>query len=818
MPNIVTPRIAGDTELYSKRYEKFRGVDFSTDPAQVHDTRSPLCANLIADLAGFPEKRTGWRTLQSIDAPVNRLFYVVFASGATAFLAHVGTKLYKWAETGEPVVIYTEMNNAHSTAFAHKGKLYILDGAHYLVCSESAGTITAAKVTAGACFIPTTIIGAPAAGGGTAFEGVNLLCSKRKNSMIGDGKSIKFYLDSKSVEAVDSVKVEGVDYTVTASPWAREAPASFLVPAVPAGTSFKLKAGGRTYLVVDASGVAIVPSTLTAGNRTTHLLTGVKDGEFYLAKPYTYDAATVPTVTAKLAESTFELTSTVLNLSEVTVSFLVPAVPTGTSYYLKAGGRTYLVVNAAGTAISPSTLTVGSRSAHILTATKDATNEYYLAKPYTYNSAGTPNAPTLTATLNTSTFELSSTVYAPNLAEGMIEFALPPTAYTGGSGVDNVIIQFAKAIAGYADKIEKCTIAAFYGFNNDNRIFVAGNPAEKNIDYQSGLDDPTYFPDTGFTKIGADTSAIMGYLKQHNTLAVIKSDNQQDAEIFLRTAEMMESGKSLFPVVQGVKGIGAVSKYAFGSLRDDPLFLAREGVYALASTAATQERVLQDRSFFVNSKLTKETGLENAVGVVWNGLYVLCVNGNCYVADSRQKTGNSKTEQYGYEWYYWTNIPARTFLEHEGALYFGTEDGRICKLNTDINTMARYNDDGVPIKARWATKADDFGTIMRRKTLVKKGCGMMIKPYARSSVKVYAATEAQHEYLIKHSFMDILTFADIDFERITFNTMDVPQVKAFNKKIKKFITLQLIFENDALNEGFGVYGAQVQYAIGNYVK
>ena len=66
--------------------------------------------------------------------------------------------------------------------------------------------------------------------------------------------------------------------------------------------------------------------------------------------------------------------------------------------------------------------------------------------------------------------------------------------------------------------------------------------------------------------------------------------------------------------------------------------------------------------------------------------------------------------------------------------------------------------------------------------------------------------------------MDILDFSDIDFERITFNTLDTPQVIAFNKKVKKFIVLQIIFKNDTLDEGFGIYGVQVQYVVGGYVK
>jgi hypothetical protein len=273
-----------------------------------------------------------------------------------------------------------------------------------------------------------------------------------------------------------------------------------------------------------------------------------------------------------------------------------------------------------------------------------------------------------------------------------------------------------------------------------------------------------------------------------------------------------------FPVKQGLSGLGAISKYCFANLRDDPLFLTRDGVYALVSTSVTQEKSLQDRSYYVNARLTKEDDLEDAVATVWNGYYVLCVNDTCYVADRRQQTGKSQTEQYSYEWYYWTNIPAVVLMETNGELYFGTADGKVCKFNSDLNIGSQYNDDGAAIVARWSTKAEDFGHITRKKTLTKKGCGVMIKPYARSSVKVYVATDWFQKTLVQSGNMDLFDFGDIDFSRFTFNTLDTPQVVALNSKIKKFIVIQLILENDEINEGFGVYGIQVQYAIGNYVK
>ena len=96
-------------------------------------------------------------------------------------------------------------------------------------------------------------------------------------------------------------------------------------------------------------------------------------------------------------------------------------------------------------------------------------------------------------------------------------------------------------------------------------------------------------------------------------MLIVKEDNEQDAEIFLRTAEMNESGTVIFPVKQGVKGVGAVSGTAFATLRDDPLFLTREGVFSIASATVTQERAAQPRSSTINARLVKESGIVDLI-------------------------------------------------------------------------------------------------------------------------------------------------------------------------------------------------------------
>ena len=59
MPAISIPT-GSSPASYTTIYDKFRGVDMSTDPALIDTTRSPDAPNLISDTGGYPEKRHGW--------------------------------------------------------------------------------------------------------------------------------------------------------------------------------------------------------------------------------------------------------------------------------------------------------------------------------------------------------------------------------------------------------------------------------------------------------------------------------------------------------------------------------------------------------------------------------------------------------------------------------------------------------------------------------------------------------------------------------------------------------------------------------------
>ena len=48
-----------EEKTYAKSYRGFKGVDLTSAITEIDDSRSPYAPNMIADLSGFPCKRTG---------------------------------------------------------------------------------------------------------------------------------------------------------------------------------------------------------------------------------------------------------------------------------------------------------------------------------------------------------------------------------------------------------------------------------------------------------------------------------------------------------------------------------------------------------------------------------------------------------------------------------------------------------------------------------------------------------------------------------------------------------------------------------------
>ncbi|MDO4809974.1 MAG: hypothetical protein Q4A04_08455 [Eubacteriales bacterium] len=426
------------------------------------------------------------------------------------------------------------------------------------------------------------------------------------------------------------------------------------------------------------------------------------------------------------------------------------------------------------------------------------------------------------ASVQSATVDGAAATYTADLANGTVTFATAP-GVPQIEGQDNVEIAYTATTSG-VNRIKHCRQCIAWGINGaEDRIVCSGDPDYPNYDYISDYNNPAYFPDLNYSVLGTSDTAIMGYARINDGLAIIKEDRGNGSTVFLRKGALDEKGNAVFALYPALAGIGAVGRFGFGNIGDERLVLTGNGVYAITNNQVISEKIAQNRSHRVDPKLLTED-LSEAVMENWKNMLMIFVDGKVYILDGNQKSYSaSDSTDFLYECYYFEDVPARCVLKvtRQGVetMYFGTEDGKVCRFKTDIQTVDRYNDDGDPIFAVLSTKADDDGDPMILKTLLKKGNAVTLKPYMRSSAKVCVRTDRDAvEWQANYGTMDIFDWEDIDFSRFTFNANDLPQEIPINRKVKNYKRLQFIIKNDGLNEGFGVYKLSKHFVTGNFAK
>ncbi len=406
--------------------------------------------------------------------------------------------------------------------------------------------------------------------------------------------------------------------------------------------------------------------------------------------------------------------------------------------------------------------------------------------------------------------------YSVNRTEGTITFTTAPGA-SPVTGRDNLIVTFSKTVTGYAERINGCTIAVIYGIGSSgDTVFMSGNDRFPNTDWYSFTGNPSYMPDLHYSNIGQSNTRIMGYSKLGDgRLAIHKERNYQDSTVFFRRGELI-NGQPQYFIQEGATGIGAVSRYAFAMLENDPLALSGEGVFATVpvQNSLTNEKYAVIRSALITPRLVREPNLEEASAIVYRGFYYLCAGEHVYVADARQKSlSDNVTGQYQYEWYYLDNIDARVWFEQDGELMFGTRSGKLCRFYKE-QTPGGYQDEGRPIRAYWRTPILSFGTMTRYKTL--KNLFVTLNPYIRSTVTL--------SYIVKGMKRDKRTvglntfaFEDIDFADFTFETDTFPRIRSTNIKERRFEFIQFEISTNR-GQPFGLFALSAVYSITGCIR
>lgn len=424
------------------------------------------------------------------------------------------------------------------------------------------------------------------------------------------------------------------------------------------------------------------------------------------------------------------------------------------------------------------------------------------------------------------------TDFTVDRTSGVVTFSTAPGA-SPVEGEDNVKIQAYKTVAGYADRINHCTIGVMWGVNGaHDRIFASGNPDSGvndsgdpytyiNCDWYSGYYDPTYWPDTGYSKLGADNSAIMGYSVINNLLATHKDKREKTQSILIRQGDYNEEvSEPVFKLVNSLQGAGAISKHCFSTLETEPVFLTELGIYAITPQDVTGEKYAQDRSYYLEGKLLKEEGLENAHAFTWKDYYILSVNDHLYVLDGLQPLRTDKSTPYStrqYAGFYFTNIPATCFFEKDGYLYFGSAYGKMYRFFKDDKDIYSYSDDGEPIYSVWETADIDELLFYKKKTY--RYVAVRCLPEIQSSLKVSVQKDGIWQEL-KNDLVKLkyFSYANLIYSKLTYSTNMTQRISATKIRVKKLDHVRFKFENEALNEPLGINDFAVEYTQAGNVK
>lgn len=402
-------------------------------------------------------------------------------------------------------------------------------------------------------------------------------------------------------------------------------------------------------------------------------------------------------------------------------------------------------------------------------------------------------------------WETMTSGYSCNASTGVVTFNTAP-GKSPVTGEDNIEITASRTVSGYADRINKCNIGILFGVNGaTDRLFLSGNPDYPNQDWYSGQYDLTYWPDTGYSKVGTEKSAIMGYSIIENRIAAHKDENETDRNVIIRQGNLVDN-EPAFPVTNTIQGPGAIAKYSFAYCANEPMFLTNLGIYAITPSDIVGERFSQNRSYYMNGKLLAEAEKGDAYACVYKDMYWLCLNGVAYVLDGQQNLGANKNEPYStrqYACFYETNIPARVMWVSDTRLYFGSADGKIYRFYNDTEALTSYNDDGKAICAAWETP-DLMGALFYKNKSFRY-LALQMAPSVATSVTVFAMKRGIWNQIWKDELHSrYFTYSQLVYHQFTYSNDQTARTLHNKIRIKRVDKARFRFVNEELNQPFGL--------------
>jgi hypothetical protein len=370
---------------------------------------------------------------------------------------------------------------------------------------------------------------------------------------------------------------------------------------------------------------------------------------------------------------------------------------------------------------------------------------------------------------------VDTTTFTVDTVNGKITFTEAPTEPLT-VGQDNVKIKFRKTVAGYRERINKCTLLQVF----DNRVFFSGNQDYPNTVWHCSLNDPSYCSDLDYYNEGLDLSPVKGMVAGNNALWVFKEPSQANTTVFYHNPTIDAAYGKIYPSTHSSISTGCIGGAI--NFNDDIAFFSERGMEAINGDVTT-EQVVAHRSSFIDSKLLSEANYEDMVLEEWEGYLLVIIDNKVYLADSRKMAEFENHSEY--EWWYWElskNILCTKV--HNGILYLGTSEG-IYKLTNNQETRE--------LESYYTTPNDDFKYRQYQKTTNKRGC---VVDMTGESITISVKTD-------NNIFENIDTY---------LNTKGYVVSRIKRKKWKE---IQLKFSS---NKPFSLYSATLESYVGGYVK
>lgn len=372
-----------------------------------------------------------------------------------------------------------------------------------------------------------------------------------------------------------------------------------------------------------------------------------------------------------------------------------------------------------------------------------------------------------------------NTDYTVNLTTGEVTFTTAPS-----QNMNNVEIYWYHEDTLSRARIEKMRFGTIFGGDVDTRVFLYGNPEEKNrIRYSGvtfeGIPTVEYFPTFYKLEAGPSNFAVTDLTRQYDRL-LITTNKPEAYYLTLGSVQLdedtMTTGVQTFPLNEAH---GNVAMGQGQVLNNDPVTVENGAIIKWKSTNVRDERNMSD----ISQRIKLDLNGLNLVNVktldfTEENQYWLCNGARIYIYN------------------YYNDTFSRINLAHDlthlvdfdGAVYMSTDTGKLMKFGEEFDDF-----DGTLINSKWEMNFYDFETDYLRKTMRK--IWVLMQPQAKASATIGYISNKNESPVKKTIQYSLVFFDDVDFSDFSFQVSNNPQPFRLKLKAKKFTNLKITVEN-----------------------